>query len=112
MLVEQHEENLGTLIKHVIYNELSQTRNPNNMSMFAALFQFAPDKAAKVFSAVFFLQVSSLHLIFALLRRGYPSTTKLQRFFLQFLPYVFSLHRIFAMNSIKDWNDNSNTKAI
>ncbi|XP_046854864.1 integrator complex subunit 1-like [Xenia sp. Carnegie-2017] len=53
VLVEQHEENLGTLIKHVIYNELSQTRNPNNMSMFAALFQFAPDKAAKELAGVF-----------------------------------------------------------
>jgi integrator complex subunit 1 len=47
-LVEQQDENLGTLIKHIIYNELSQARNPNNMPLFAALFQFAPEKSAKV----------------------------------------------------------------
>ena len=47
-MVEQQDENLGTLIKHIIYNELSQARNPNNMPLFAALFQFAPEKASKV----------------------------------------------------------------
>ncbi|CAB4012083.1 Hypothetical predicted protein, partial [Paramuricea clavata] len=53
VLVEQHDENLGTLIKHIIYNELSQARNPNNMPLFAALFQFAPEKAAKELARVF-----------------------------------------------------------
>ena len=48
VLVEQHDENLGTLIKFIIYNELSQARNPNNMSLFAVLFQYASGKAAKV----------------------------------------------------------------
>ena len=53
VLVEQRDENLGTLIKHIIYNELSQARNPNNMSLFAVLFQFAPERAAKELARVF-----------------------------------------------------------
>ena len=47
-LSTQHSENLGTVLKYVIYNELSNTRNPNNMVLLSALFQNNQETAAKV----------------------------------------------------------------
>ena len=47
-LVNQHPDNLGTTLKHVIYNELSQQRNPNNMAILQVIFQIEPENAAKV----------------------------------------------------------------
>ena len=47
-LSNQHSENLGTVLKYVIYNELSNTRNPNNMVLLSALFQNNQETAAKV----------------------------------------------------------------
>ena len=47
-LANQHSENLGTVLKHVIYNELSNARNPNNMALLGTLFQNNQEKAAKV----------------------------------------------------------------
>ena len=35
-------------MKHVIYNELSASRNPNNMALLGMLFQNKPEQAAKV----------------------------------------------------------------
>ena len=53
-LVNQHPDNLGTTLKHVIYNELGQQRNPNNMAILQVIFQIEPENAAKV-SFVLFL---------------------------------------------------------
>lgn len=47
-LANQHSENLGTVLKYVIYNELSNTRNPNNMTLLGSLFQNNQEVAAKV----------------------------------------------------------------
>ncbi|XP_030834653.1 integrator complex subunit 1-like [Strongylocentrotus purpuratus] len=52
-LLSQHKENLPTVVKHVIYNELSNARNPNNMALLGALFQHSPELAAKNLAAVF-----------------------------------------------------------
>ncbi|XP_065065814.1 integrator complex subunit 1-like [Rhopilema esculentum] len=52
-LVNQHPDNLGTTLKHVIYNELSQQRNPNNMSILQVIFQIEPENAAKYLALVF-----------------------------------------------------------
>ncbi|KAG8191071.1 hypothetical protein JTE90_008385 [Oedothorax gibbosus] len=45
-LISQHPENLSCLLKHSIYNELSNSRNPNNMQLLAIIFQHSPDRAA------------------------------------------------------------------
>ncbi|EDW01935.1 GH20174 [Drosophila grimshawi] len=37
---------LGTIMKLVVQNELSNTRNPNNMGMLATMFQTSPDQSA------------------------------------------------------------------
>ncbi|EDW71383.1 integrator complex subunit 1 [Drosophila virilis] len=37
---------LSTIMKLVVQNELSNTRNPNNMGMLATMFQTAPDQSA------------------------------------------------------------------
>lgn len=52
-LISQHAENLSTLLKHAIYNELSNSRNPNNMQLLLIIFQHSPDQAAKVLADVF-----------------------------------------------------------
>ncbi|XP_072029946.1 integrator complex subunit 1-like isoform X2 [Amphiura filiformis] len=52
-LLNQHTENLNTVLKHTIYNELSNARNPNNMALLAAIFQHSPETAAKYLAVVF-----------------------------------------------------------
>lgn len=52
-LSNQHSENLGTILKHVIYNELSNARNPNNMALLSTLFQNNQETAAKLLAMVF-----------------------------------------------------------
>ncbi|XP_054707879.1 integrator complex subunit 1-like [Uloborus diversus] len=52
-LMNQHHENLSTLLKHAIYNELSNSRNPNNMQLISIIFQHSPDRAANVLAEVF-----------------------------------------------------------
>lgn len=52
-LIGQHPENLSTLLKHAIYNELSSSRNPNNMQLLSIIFLHSPDRAAKVLAEVF-----------------------------------------------------------
>ncbi|XP_078609542.1 integrator complex subunit 1-like isoform X2 [Branchiostoma floridae x Branchiostoma japonicum] len=52
-LLNAHPENLSLVLKHTIYNELSNSRNPNNMSLLAVLFQHSPEEAAKFLAVVF-----------------------------------------------------------
>ncbi|XP_002435477.4 integrator complex subunit 1 [Ixodes scapularis] len=52
-LLGQHADNLSTVLKHCIYNELSNSRNPNNMQLLSVIFQHSPEKAAKVLAEVF-----------------------------------------------------------
>jgi integrator complex subunit 1 len=46
-MLGEHIYNLGTVLKHVIYNELSTTRNPNNMSLLG-MIQYKPEAVSKV----------------------------------------------------------------
>ena len=48
-----HPSNLSTLLKHTIFNELSNARNTNNMAMLGVMFQAAPEKAASALASVF-----------------------------------------------------------
>ncbi|KAJ7340495.1 Integrator complex subunit 1 [Desmophyllum pertusum] len=52
-LANQHSENLRTVLKYVIYNELSTTRNPNNMSLLGTIFQSNQERAGKLLAMVF-----------------------------------------------------------
>lgn len=52
-LLEQHPDNLSTVLKHTVYNELSNSRNPNNMGLLGAIFQHSPEPAAKLLAEVF-----------------------------------------------------------
>ncbi|KAH6933153.1 hypothetical protein HPB50_012504 [Hyalomma asiaticum] len=52
-LLGQHVDNLSTVLKHCIYNELSNSRNPNNMQLLSVIFQHSPEKAARVLAEVF-----------------------------------------------------------
>ena len=48
-----HPDNLSTLLKHTIFNELSQARNPNNMPMLGVMFQVNQEKAAEALASVY-----------------------------------------------------------
>ena len=48
-----HPNNLATLLKHTIFNELSNARNTNNMAILGVMFQAAPEKAAGALASVF-----------------------------------------------------------
>lgn len=52
-LVSAHGDNLNTVLKHTIYNELSTSRNPNNMAMLSVMFQHDPDRAAQILADIF-----------------------------------------------------------
>ena len=52
-LIGLHPENLSTILKHTIYNELSTSRNPNNMPVLGVIFQSIPDASAKLLAEIF-----------------------------------------------------------
>lgn len=52
-LISLHPENLSTILKHTIYNELSNARNPNNMPMIGVMFQVSPELSAKLLAEIF-----------------------------------------------------------
>lgn len=47
-LLNAHKDNLGTTIKFVIFNELSNARNPNNMQILYTVLQHSSELAPKV----------------------------------------------------------------
>lgn len=52
-LIGLHPENLTTIFKITIYNELSNSRNPNNMPMIAVMFQTAPEQSAQLLAEIY-----------------------------------------------------------
>ncbi|XP_046407555.1 integrator complex subunit 1 [Ischnura elegans] len=52
-LIGANPDNLMTVLKHTIYNELSTARNPNNMAMIAVIFQASPEQAATLLAEIF-----------------------------------------------------------
>ncbi|CAH1794337.1 unnamed protein product [Owenia fusiformis] len=52
-VVSLNSENLKTVMTHTIYNELSNSRNPNNMTILGVAFQHAPDKSARLLAEIF-----------------------------------------------------------
>ncbi|XP_062303542.1 integrator complex subunit 1 isoform X1 [Osmerus eperlanus] len=52
-LLNAHRDNLGTMVKLVIFNELSNARNPNNMQVLHTVLQHSPEQAPKFLAMVF-----------------------------------------------------------
>lgn len=52
-LLNAHKDNLGTTIKFVIFNELSNARNPNNMQILHTVLQHSSELAPKFLAMVF-----------------------------------------------------------
>ncbi|XP_022317209.2 integrator complex subunit 1-like [Crassostrea virginica] len=52
-LLEQHPENIRMILTHTIYNELSNTKNPNNMAIITTLFQKSGEQSARILAEVF-----------------------------------------------------------
>ncbi|XP_014218982.1 integrator complex subunit 1 [Copidosoma floridanum] len=52
-IIGLHPGNLSTILKHTVYNELSNARNPNNMPMLAVMFQTAPEPSAQLLGEIF-----------------------------------------------------------
>ncbi|GJQ80377.1 hypothetical protein Trydic_g12240 [Trypoxylus dichotomus] len=51
-MVLSFPENLYPLLKYTVYNELSNTRNTNNLFVVGAMFQVAPDASADAFTDI------------------------------------------------------------
>uniref|UniRef100_A0A3Q1GUR2 Integrator complex subunit 1 n=1 Tax=Acanthochromis polyacanthus TaxID=80966 RepID=A0A3Q1GUR2_9TELE len=52
-LLNANRDNLGTMVKLVIFNELSNARNPNNMQVLHTVLQHSPEQAPKFLAMVF-----------------------------------------------------------
>lgn len=52
-VLSQHPENLRMIMTHTIYNELSNSRNPNNMALITVLFQNSQDQSARILAEIF-----------------------------------------------------------
>ncbi|XP_049759647.1 integrator complex subunit 1 isoform X1 [Elephas maximus indicus] len=52
-LLNAHKDNLGTTIKFVVFNELSNARNPNNMQILYTVLQYSAELAPKFLAMVF-----------------------------------------------------------
>lgn len=52
-LIAANSDNLGLVLKLTIYNELSNTRNANNMAVIGVVFQTYPEQAAVMLAEVF-----------------------------------------------------------
>uniref|UniRef100_A0A8D3C7C7 Integrator complex subunit 1 n=1 Tax=Scophthalmus maximus TaxID=52904 RepID=A0A8D3C7C7_SCOMX len=52
-LLNAHRDNLATMVKLVIFNELSNARNPNNMQVLHTVLQHSPEQAPKFLAMVF-----------------------------------------------------------
>ncbi|XP_073492849.1 integrator complex subunit 1 isoform X2 [Aquarana catesbeiana] len=52
-LLNAHKDNLGTVVKFVIFNELSNARNPNNMQILYTVLQHSSELAPKFLAMVF-----------------------------------------------------------
>ncbi|XP_031422445.1 integrator complex subunit 1 isoform X2 [Clupea harengus] len=52
-MLNAHRDNLGTMVKLVIFNELSNARNPNNMQLLHTLLLHSPEQAPKFLAMVF-----------------------------------------------------------
>uniref|UniRef100_A0A3Q3XEF0 Uncharacterized protein n=1 Tax=Mola mola TaxID=94237 RepID=A0A3Q3XEF0_MOLML len=52
-LLNAHRDNLAMMVKLVIFNELSNARNPNNMQVLHTVLQHSPEQAPKFLAMVF-----------------------------------------------------------
>ena len=48
-----HPDNLPALLKHVVFNELSNARNTNNMAILSVIFMCDPERGASGLAGVF-----------------------------------------------------------
>ena len=84
-LCAAHKENMPTLLKHTVFNELSNARNTNNMAILQVMFnhdkELAPASLAAVFIELLMLKECYLRALRALLRE-----------IVRFLRYDINLH--------------------
>lgn len=90
-LIGQHAENLSTLLKHAIYNELSSSRNPNNMQLLSIIFLHSPDRSAKVLADVFFDLLCNRDDYLRALRALLREIVRTVRYDLNFSQFCFNL---------------------
>merc|ERR1719225_946520 len=71
-LCSAHKENMPTLLKHTVFNELSNARNTNNMAILQVMFnidkEVAPTSLALVFVDLLMMKECYLRALRALLR--------------------------------------------
>lgn len=86
-LLAAHPDNIQTSIKNTIYNELSPSRNPSNMSILSVIFQFIPEHSAitlaEEFQELFFNKEDfhrALRILFREIVRGLRHDMNFQKF--------------------------------
>ena len=86
-LLSAHSDNIQTAIKNTMYNELSQSRNPSNMSILSVIFQYAPEHSAitlaEEFQELFFNKEDfhrALRILFREIVRGLRYDMHFQKF--------------------------------
>lgn len=52
-LISAHSNNLPVILKNVVYNEMSTSRNTSNMAIFQVIFKAEPDQSALLLADIF-----------------------------------------------------------
>ena len=59
-LCSAHKENMPTLLKHTVFNELSNARNTNNMAILQVMFNIDKEVAPTSLALVSIISVSGI----------------------------------------------------
>lgn len=68
-MITANSNNLPVILKNVVYNEMSTSRNTSNMAIFQVLFKAEPDQSALLLADIF--QVKLFILFLNLLSTNY-----------------------------------------
>lgn len=52
-MITAHSNNLPIILKNVVYNEMSTSRNTSNMAIFQVIFKAEPDQSAILLAEIF-----------------------------------------------------------
>ena len=92
-LLSAHKENIASVIKETLYNELSTKRNTINMQILSVVFQFQPSPAATILADIFIEMLQSNEDYLRTLRALLREIVRVLRFDFQFHIFCKGLFR-------------------
>ncbi|KAK3862242.1 hypothetical protein Pcinc_031873 [Petrolisthes cinctipes] len=101
-LLAAHPDNIPSVMKHTLYNELSQARNPSNMSILSVVFQFAPEHAATILAEEFQELLCNREDFLRALRALLREIVRALRFDMQFQKFCQGLMKDRKESSFRD----------